>query len=160
MIQSCLLNIRSSMWIHRSSSSSHLKNLHTCVAWQRTLSIFTCRAVRKIHPTGPAAVHATPSCKWELTACDTFSMLSGDPSTASQSSTGAHTKRTRLPNTTGYVVAPGFLHSLEPQAPLFVGYPADYASCLAIHTVCWTQGWEDKRKLPTSWEVGRKLKEL
>lgn len=37
----------------------------------------------------------------------------------------------------------------------FAGYPADYASCLAIHTVCWTQGLEDERKLPTSWEVGR-----
>ena len=81
-------------------------------------------------------VRAALSGKWELTTYNAFSRLTRDLSTTFQSSTGAHTKRTWLPATTCYVVATGFLHSLEPQAPLFAGYPADYASCLAIHTVC------------------------
>ena len=47
--------------------------------------------------------------------------------------------------TTCYVVATGFLHPVEPQAPLTAGYPADYTSCildpihctncLAVHTI-------------------------
>ena len=126
----------SSMCIHCSSSSSYLNNLHTCAASRRALSIFTFSAVRKIHPTVPATVHAALSCKWELMACDTFSMLSDEPSTASQSSPGPTPRGPELPAPTGYVVATGFLHSLEPQAPLSVVYPADYASCLATHTVC------------------------
>ena len=47
--------------------------------------------------------------------------------------------------TTCYLVVIGFLHSVEPQAPLPDGYPANYinciadtvhsANCLAVHTV-------------------------
>ena len=48
--------------------------------------------------------------------------------------------------TTRYLVVTGFLHSVEPQAPLPDGYPANYincitdpvhsTNCLAVHTVC------------------------
>ena len=41
----------------------------------------------------PVAVHAALFSKWELTASKAFSVLSSDPSTSSQSSTGAHTER-------------------------------------------------------------------
>ena len=36
------------------------------------------------------------------------------------------------PGTTYYVVAAGFPHPLEPQAPLPAGYPANYTNCLAV----------------------------
>ena len=42
----------------------------------------------------PAAVCATLSSKWELTTCNTFSVLSGELFTASQCSTRAHAERT------------------------------------------------------------------
>ena len=42
----------------------------------------------------PAAVCATLFSKWELTTYNTFSVLSGDLSTAFQSSTGVHPERT------------------------------------------------------------------
>ena len=64
--------------IHCSSSSKHLCTLCTGVASQRTRSIFTFRAVRKIHPTVPVAIWAALFGKWELTICNIFSMLSGD----------------------------------------------------------------------------------
>ena len=51
-------------------------------------------------------------------------MLYGDLSTVSRSSTGAHADRT---------TATGFLHPLEPQAPLPAVYPADYANYLTVH---------------------------
>ena len=50
--------------------------LHAGVAFQRALSMFAFRTVRKIHPTVPAAVCDALFSKRELTA--TFSMLSGD----------------------------------------------------------------------------------
>ena len=50
--------------------------LHAGAAFQRALSMFAFRTVRKIHPTVPAAVCAALFSKRELTA--TFSMLSGD----------------------------------------------------------------------------------
>ena len=115
-----------------SSSCKHLYTLHTSVASVRALSIFALSAVRKIYFMVPVAVHATLFCKWELTAHNAFSVLSSDPSTASQSSTGTHTERARLPGTTYYVVSTDFLHPLEPQAPLPAGYPANYANCLAV----------------------------
>ena len=59
--------------------SLKLTHLHGIVA----LSIFAFGAVRKRHPTVPAAVHATLSGKWELISCNTFSVLAGEPSTAS-----------------------------------------------------------------------------
>ena len=47
-------------------------------------SIVTFKAVRKIHPTVPAAISATLISKWELTASKDFSVLSSDPSTVIQ----------------------------------------------------------------------------
>ena len=76
-----------------SSSSKHLCTLCTGAASQTALFIFAFKGVKKIHPTVPVAVPATLFRKWERTACNTFSILSGEPSTASQSSTGAHTKK-------------------------------------------------------------------
>ena len=76
-----------------------------------------------------------------------FSVLSGEPSTASQSSTGTHLGGSWPHGTTCYVVAAGFLHpvespallpagypatsSVEPQASLPAGYPVHYTSCIA-----------------------------
>ena len=74
-----------------SSSSKHLHTLSTGMATWR--GIFTFRAAREIHPMGPAAVHVTLFGKWELTASNDFSLLSGDLSTTSQSYTGAHMER-------------------------------------------------------------------
>ena len=77
-----------------SSSSKHLCTWLTCTASHRTLSVFSFRAVRKIHPRVPAAVRATLFGKQELPTCNIFSLLSSDLSTASQSSIGAHMERT------------------------------------------------------------------
>ena len=66
---------------------------HCVLVQQTALFIFAFKGVRKIHPTVPVAVPATLFRKWERTACNTFSILSGEPSTVSQSSTGAHTKK-------------------------------------------------------------------
>ena len=126
---------------------------HCTPAQHRTLSIFVFRAVRKIHPTEPAAVCAALFCKRELTACNAFSKLSSEPSTASQSSTGAHTNRITSTEYHMLYVATGFLHPAEPQAPLLAGYsagcssvqpqtplpaecPADCASCIADAAQC------------------------
>ena len=78
--------------IHCSSSFKHLCTLCDSVASQRARSIFTFRAVRKIHPTVPAAIHAALFGEWELTTCNAFSMPFGDPSPTSQSSTGTYAK--------------------------------------------------------------------
>ena len=75
------------------SSSKHLCTWHTGMASWRALSIFTFRAAKGIHPKVPAAVHVTLFGKWELTASNDFSLLSGDSSTTSQSYTGAHMER-------------------------------------------------------------------
>ena len=79
--------------IHCSSSSKHLCILCTGAALHRAWSIFPFRAVRKIHPVGPAAVHAALFSKQEFTACNAFSVLAGNLSTASQSSTRIHAER-------------------------------------------------------------------
>ena len=70
--------------------------------------------------------------------------------------------------TTWYMVATGFLHPVEPQAPLPAGYHADYTNCTAlhrvhgisclavhtVHTVHWTQSRQGM-----SLEAGRRLEE-
>ena len=105
--------------------------------------MFTFKVVRKVQLTVPAEVCATLSSKWELTTYNTFSVLSGELPIASQSSSGAQTKRIAA---TYYMVANGFLLPVEYQALLSAGYPANYAkgipdqpvcdaSCLAVHTV-------------------------
>ena len=75
-----------------SGSSKCLCTLCTDATLHRAPSIFASRAVRKIHPTcqsglcrlvGQTGTHAS----------NTFSMLSGEPSTTSQSPTAAHIKR-------------------------------------------------------------------
>ena len=78
---------------HCSSSSKHLCTLHPSAASHRALNIFTFREVRKICPMVPVAVYATLFGKRELTTCNAFSMLSGDPSITSQSSTRACMER-------------------------------------------------------------------
>ena len=122
------------------------------MALRRAPSIFACRTVRKIQPTVPVAVHAALFSKWELTACKAFPVLSSDPPTSSQSSTGAHTEdrgqmvplatwwslasyiqwSLRLP----YVGHPAGSSSVEPQVPPSTGYPANYSSCVVSHPVC------------------------
>ena len=85
-----------------SSSSKRLCTLCTSVASCRTLSIFVFGTIRKIHPMVPA----TACCLVQQmgTHCNTFSMFSGEPFTASQSSTRAHTKRIMA---TGYHMLSG-----------------------------------------------------
>ena len=91
-----------SICIRGSNPSSCLCNSRPCTASCRAQSILAFRAVRKIHATVPAAVDTVLSSKWELITCNTFSRLSGDRFTTSQSSTGAHTGPWP-PGTTYYV---------------------------------------------------------
>ena len=131
--------------IHCSSSSECLCTLRTSVVSRSTLPIFAFRAVRKIHPTVPAAVCAILFIKWELTACNAISMLFGDPSMLPSFPPERMQKELQPHGATCYLVATGFLHPVEPQAPLPAGYPAVYTSCisdpahdinfLGVHTV-------------------------
>ena len=73
-----------------SSSSKSLRTLGTGPASQRARSTFTFRAVRKTHPTVPAAGSCCLLANRPYQAC---SVLPRDPPTASQSSTGACTER-------------------------------------------------------------------
>ena len=79
----------------------------------------------------PAAVRATSFGKWELTACNATSVLSGDlpPSWNSTQPTprGLQPQGT----TTCYMVTTGFHPPVELQALLPAGYPADYSNCFA-----------------------------
>ena len=86
--------------------------------------MFAFKAVNKTHLMVLAAVcTAALSRKRELTTYNVFSISSGDPFTASQSSIGTHAERTVA---TGYPMhCGGFFLPLEPQAPLPAGYPAD-----------------------------------
>ena len=112
-----------------SSFPKHLYTLLTSAACWRVLSIFTFRALKKIHATVPVSVHDTLFSKWEFTACNTLSMLSGDLSTASQFSTrGVMLRESQPHGTLCYIVATGFLHLVEPQALLPTGYLANYAN--------------------------------
>lgn len=76
--------------IHRASSSKHLTAAH--LLWHHVVGLIFTFRVRENQPM-PAAVRAALFGNGELTASNTFSMLSWDPSTASQSSTGAHAER-------------------------------------------------------------------
>ena len=132
--------------IRCSSSSECLCTLHTSVASQSALPIFTFRAVRKIHPTVSAAVCAILFGKWELTACNAISLLSGDPSMLPCFPPERMQRESQPHSATCYLVATGFLHPVEPRAPLPAGYPAVYTSCisdpahdvncLGVYTVC------------------------
>ena len=131
-----------------SSSCKHLYTLRISVASMRALSIFALSAVRKIYSMVPVAVHATLFGKWELTARNAFSVLSGEPYVASQSSTRPHAERVVatwyhmlygghwLPPSSGasgcYPAGYPSSSSVEPQAPLPAGYPADYTNYLGI----------------------------
>ena len=121
----------------RCSSSSC--TLHTSAASQRALFIFTFKAVKKIHPTVPAAVCAALFGKWELFTYNTFSILYVNhplpPSLPIEP-----TPRGLQPHGTAcYLVATGFLHLVQPQAPLPTGYSANYASCFTdpVHDTNW-----------------------
>ena len=50
--------------------------MHLCSITEGTVHVHL-PGKKKIHPVVPAAVPAALSSRWELTACDTFSMLSG-----------------------------------------------------------------------------------
>ena len=109
--------------IHCSSSFKHLCALHTSVASWRALSIFTFSAVRKIHPTLPAAVHAALFSKWELTVAPFQCSLVNRP--LLHSLPPEPTPRGLWPHgTICYLVSTGFLHPVRPQAPLSAGYAA------------------------------------
>ena len=82
-----------------------------------------------------AVVHATLSGKWELTTCNAFQCYPVTHLLPPSLLLGPTQRGPQLPGTTYYVVIPGFLLPLEPQAPLPAGYAADYANCLAVHTV-------------------------
>ena len=125
--------------IHCSSSSKHLCALHTSVASWRALSIFTFRAVRKIHPTLPAAVHAALFSKWELAAspfqCSLLN-LALLPSLPPES-----TPRGQWPHgTICYLGVTGFLHPVKPQALLPAGYPAT-SFPVEPQKFCWDVMW-------------------
>ena len=93
----------------------------------------------------PAAVCAILFIKWELTACNAISMLFGDPSMLPSFPPERMQKELQPHGATCYLVATGFLHPVEPRAPLPAGYPAVYTSCisdpahdinfLGVHTV-------------------------
>ena len=86
----------------------------------------------KIHLTVSAAVCAAFFGKRELAACNAFPMLSGEPSTTSQSSTGAHTERaTAIQH---HILYGG--HWLAPSSGVSGfsthwqdGYPVKYTNC-------------------------------
>ena len=122
--------------IHCSSSSKHLCTLYTAVASWRALSIFAFRVVRKIHPMVPAAVCATLFSKWELTTYNTFSVLSGDLSTAFQSSTGVHPERTVA--TWCHMLYGG--HWLSPSNGAS-GFSTCWGSCRLCQLYCWSYLW-------------------
>ena len=132
--------------IHCSSSSKCLCTLWTSTALHRVWSIFAFRTVRKIHPTVSVAVCVALFSKLELTACNAFlmwwtiSLLPSLPSEPMPRGSQPH-------GTICYMVASGFLQTVEPQSPLPVGYPANYvncitdhpirdANCFVVHTVC------------------------
>ena len=110
-----------------------LPKLHTQVnQLHQSIYIFTFRAVRKIYPMEQVAVCAILFGKQELTACNTFSMLSSELSTTSQSSTGAHTERAAA--TQHHILYGG--HWLAPSSGVSGfsthwqdGYPVKYTSC-------------------------------
>ena len=84
----------------------------------------------------PVAVYANLFIKWELTMCNAFSMLSVTcPSPPSLPPETAW-RGWQPHGITCYIVATGFLYSVDPQAPLPVGYPVNYASCISSHSVC------------------------
>ena len=95
-------------------------------------SIFAFRAVRPIHPTEPAAVCAALFSKWKLTASNTFSRLSGEP-TASQSSTRAQAKRI---SATGYHMLSGG-HWLPPSSGAS-GSSTLWIWCWLYQLYCWS----------------------
>ena len=72
----------------------------------RSFPRFQCSLCRLVWQTGTHCLYA-------------FSKLSGEPSTTSQSSTGTHAERIAVTwyQMLPHVVATGFLHSVEPQAP-------------------------------------------
>ena len=117
--------------IHCSSSSKHLCTLHTGTASWRVLSIFIFKAVRKTLPTVPTAVGTTclpkrnslPVMPFECypVNCPLLPSLPLEPTPRGWQPQG----------TTCFMVAIGFLHPVEPQAPLPPGYPADYTNCIA-----------------------------
>ena len=128
------------MPIHCSSSSKHLCTLHTGTASWRVLSIFTFKAVRKTHPMVPTAVGTTcffffffPTCLPKRNSlpvtpferypvnCPPLPSLPLEPTPRGWQPQG----------TTCFMVAIGFLHPVEPQAPLPPGYPAGYTNCTA-----------------------------
>lgn len=126
--------------IHCSGSSKCLCTLCTGLASQRAPSIFASRTVRKICPTVPAAVCATLFGKQELSACSAFPCylvnLPPPPSLLLEPTSRGPQPHDTTCFTTCYVVATGFLHPVEPQAPLTARYPADYTSCIADPIRC------------------------
>lgn len=76
----------------------------------------------KIQPTVPAAFFS----KRELRACNAFPMLSGEPSTTSQSSTGAHAERAAA--TQCHILCGG--HWLAPSGGAS-GFSTGWVSCQA-----------------------------
>ena len=110
---------------------------HCTAAWHHTdKSIFASRSVRKIHPMVPAAVYATLFVKRELTTCNGFSMLSGDPSSASQSFTRAHAKKIEA---TWYHMLYG--GHWFPSSGGASGPPTCWVSCLLCQLCFWSCSW-------------------
>ena len=68
---------------------------------------------------------------WSGTTSNAFSILSGELSVASQSSTRAHTQRITATWYHMLYGGTGFLHPIGPQALLPPVYPADNTSCIA-----------------------------
>ena len=94
--------------MHCSSSSKRLCTLHSGRASQRARSVFAFRAVRKICPMVSVTFPCHLFSKRELTTCNTFSVLSREPSTAPQSSTTAQAQM--ITATSYHMVATGFPH--------------------------------------------------
>ena len=121
--------------IHCSSSSKLLCTLCTDVASQRALSIFASGQSGKSTPW--CQRQSVPPClangrSSPLTSFQCYPVNCPPPPSLPPE---AKPRGSQPHNTTCYMVAPGFLHPVEPQPPLPAGHPADDANCTALHSV-------------------------
>ena len=115
------------------------------------------------HHSASCSQWATLFSKWELPVCNTFSMLSGELSTASQSSAGAHHESHMGPHAIGWPLTSSIQWSLRlfyllPTTSIVLLILLTLSIVLLYPTVCtlpWTHGRQG-----TSQEAGRKCEEL
>ena len=110
---------------HYSNSSSHLYSSHICTASWRALSILAFKAIRKTTslcqqqfvPPCPVNGNSQPVTPFQCYLVNCSLLPSVPP--------GPMLREPWPPGTTCYVVTTGFLHPLQPWAPLPAEYPVD-----------------------------------